>query len=209
MDLAAIEKLAYKKMGRRQTHPYREPGYIFYHGQRVAGLALQLRELIFPAETGDDEVIVIGSWFHDVAKGIEPHWEYGAHLAGKILKKYCPPQKLAQIQEIIRGHTLRKEKDYPNYVKLVQDADILDHYGTMEIWLNFSYAAGQKGTVSDVWEFYDEEYKKRLKRVKALLNYALSVEIFEEKDQFVQDFMARLRSEGEGNLFLNGEKAES
>lgn len=200
MDLKAIRDIAYKKMGERRTHPYREPGYIFYHGQRVGNISLQLRELIFPDKTEHDEVILVAGWFHDVAKGIEPHWEYGALLAGEILKGHCPPAALAQIKEIIAGHTLRKEKAYPDYVCLVQDADILDHYGSMEIWLNFSYAARSGGTIQHVLEFYDEEYQKQFRKVKGLLNYSRSVKLLREKDHFVQEFMDRLRSEGEGDL---------
>lgn len=43
MDLAAIKELAWQSMGERITHPQREKGFIYYHGQRVAAIALQLR----------------------------------------------------------------------------------------------------------------------------------------------------------------------
>lgn len=200
MDLKQIREQAWQAMGERQSHPYREPGFIYYHGQRVGKVALQLREIIFPEEEQDDEVILIGSWFHDVGKGIEPHWEYGALIVEKILNGYCPQTKLDKVVEIVGGHTLRKEKAYPSYVKLVQDADILDHFGSQEIWLNFLYSAHTKKGIPDSLEFYDGEYGELVAKVRKLLNYEESVAFFEEKDQFVRTFVERFRLEGAGEL---------
>ncbi|NLJ81191.1 MAG: HD domain-containing protein [Firmicutes bacterium] len=200
MDLEQIKELAQSTMGRRQSHPYRQPGYIFYHGQRVGNLALTLRELVFPGQIEDDDVILVGSWFHDVAKGLEPHWEYGALLAGKLLEGRCSQNQLDQIQEIIKGHTLRKEKFYPHYVQLVQDADLLDHMGTQEIWLSFLHAAGSGRDAGSVLDFYKKEYKEKIARDRLLLNYSQSVEIFEEKNRFVEDFAARLARENQGYI---------
>lgn len=201
MDLGQIKEVARQTMGERLTHPYREPGFIFHHGQRVGNLALQLRELIFPGAKENDAVLLVGGWFHDLGKGLEPHWETGPLLAGEILKNHCPKEQLEQIKEIIGGHTLRKKKAYPPYVQLVQDADLLDHFGTLEIWLNFWYTAGTKGTVSDALHFYQTEYKTRVEQVRPLLNYAQSQEFFEERDGFVGEFMERLQREGAGKLF--------
>ena len=113
MDLAAIKELAWQSMGERITHPQREKGFIYYHGQRVAAIALQLRELICPGDESYDQVILVGGWFHDVGKGLEPHWEYGALIAREMLKEHCSPRELEQIVEIVQGHTLRKQRDYP------------------------------------------------------------------------------------------------
>jgi hypothetical protein len=30
-----------------------------------------------------------------------------------------------------------KEDDFPFYVKLIQDADLVDHFGSLDIWLGF------------------------------------------------------------------------
>lgn len=200
MDLDLIREIAWQSMGKRHSHPDREPGYAYYHGQRVAKIAGRLRELIFPGSDIDDDVILVGSWFHDVGKGIEPHWTYGALMAKEMLKGHCPPCKLQQIVEIIGAHTLRKTKDYPHYVRLVQDADILDHFGSQEIWLNFWYSAYRRETVEHTLDFYRDSYVKNAQRVRRLLNYSESAEFFDEKDQFVRSFVERLRSEAAGEL---------
>lgn len=202
MDLAAIKELAWQSMGERITHPQREKGFIYYHGQRVAAIALQLRELICPGDESYDQVILVGGWFHDVGKGLEPHWEYGALIAREMLKEHCSPRELEQIVEIVQGHTLRKQRDYPHYVQLVQDADILDHYGSLEIWLNFQYCALSGWGMERSWEFYAEKYGEQITKVRALLNFPQSVEFFDEKDRFVRQFVERFRREGRGELIL-------
>lgn len=200
MDLNLLKKQAWQSMGKRYSHPDRELGYAFYHGQRVGKIALKLRELIFQDEESYDDVILVGSWFHDVGKGIEPHWEYGSLICQTLLKELSTPAQLDQIVEIVRGHTLRKEKEYPHYVKLVQDADILDHFGTQEIWLNFWHNAYQRKNLKHSLEFYAEQYILNVEKVRPLLNYKQSIEFFDEKDRFVREFVDRLSKEGLGEL---------
>lgn len=200
VDLVKIQKVAWETMGKRQTHPQREPGYIYYHGQRVGKIAVTLRELIFPLQKLEDPILLVASWFHDLGKGIEPHWKYGAFLAGDLLKDHCSEVELEKIQEIIHCHSLRKEQDYPDYVKLVQDADILDHFGSQEIWLNFLYTAHARQNVDYVVEYYDFKYEQHLEKVRGLLNYPESVEFFDEKDLFVRSFIERFAREGRGEL---------
>ncbi len=200
MDLDLIRDMAWQSMGKRHSHPDREPGYAYYHGQRVAKIAVQLRELIFPDIRDDDDAILVGGWFHDVGKGIEPHWEYGAVVAQEILKGHCSPSKLHQIVEIIGAHSLRKVRNYPDYVKLVQDADILDHFGSQEIWLNFWHSAYRRQTVENTLAFYRDSYTGNAERVRRLLNYPEAVEFFDEKDQFVRTFVERLSCEAAGDL---------
>lgn len=200
MNLELIRGLAFRSMGQRYSHPDREPGYAYYHGQRVGKIALQLRKLIFPGQEQDDEVILIGGWFHDAGKGIEPHWEYGALITEQILRSHSEPSELAKIVEIVGGHTLRRQKDYPNYVQIVQDADILDHFGSQEIWLNFWHSAYKRQGLENSLSFYDNQYLQHIEKVRGLLNYPESVEFFDEKDQYVREFIYRFRQEAEGKL---------
>ncbi|HHT67920.1 MAG TPA: HD domain-containing protein [Firmicutes bacterium] len=200
MDLDLIKERARRSMGKRHSHAEREPGYAFFHGQRVGKIAGQLRELIYPNREEHDDVILVGGWFHDVGKGIEPHWEYGALIAREILCDVCPEEELNQIVEIVGTHTLRKRKDYPYYVKLVQDADILDHFGSQEIWLNFWHSSYHRETVEHTLAYYRDSYVENAERVRDLLNYPESVAFFDEKDQFVRTFIDRFRREAAGEL---------
>ncbi|NLL44006.1 MAG: HD domain-containing protein [Firmicutes bacterium] len=200
MDLDLIKDKAWQSMGTRHSHPDREPGYAYYHGQRVAKIGIQLRKLVFPDQSSYDDVIVVGSWFHDVGKGIEPHWEYGALICREILADLCPADTLEKIVEIVGSHTLRKAGHYPDYVKLVQDADILDHFGSQEIWLRFWHSAYRRRNVEDALRFQRDSYLPHISKVRQLLNFPQSIEFFDEKDRFVQEFMKRFAREAQGEL---------
>lgn len=202
MDLDALRELAQRSMGKRRTHAEREPGFVYYHGQRVAEIALQLRKLIFPADDTMDEVILVGGWFHDVGKGIEPHWEYGALLAREMLKVHCTADELERIVEIVGSHTLRKQREYPPYVKLVQDADLLDHYGSMDIWFEFRWCAVSGKKAEEALEFYGAEYDENIARLCSLLNFPQSVEVFKEKAAYARAFAERFWREARGELIL-------
>lgn len=52
---------------------------------------------------------------------------------------------------------------------------MLDHMGTMDIWLNFIYQAYDERSVDASIEFYSgEEYEKYLKESRRKLNYDIS-----------------------------------
>ncbi len=203
MDLEVIQGLASKHLRSRNAHHNREQGFIYYHGQRVAKLAVNLRKRLLPGETTFDQVMIVASYFHDVAKGIEPHSKFGSIVAREILADYCTSEELEQIATIIRHHQFReKRNDYSDCVKIVQDADILDHFGSVEIWMNFQHYAHEGGTLDDSIAFYRDDYATHAQKVRSLLNYPVSLQIFDEKDTFVREFAARMALEGNGEFML-------
>jgi uncharacterized protein len=164
MDIASLNQVAFKLMSERKAQLEREKGFIYYHGLRVSKLSLKLREMILPEDSSYDDIIQVASLFHDIAKGIEPHGQYGAVLAGDIVKGYCTEKEAIEIAEIIKYHSLRKKNnEYSEYIKIVQDADILDHFGTIEIWMNFQYYAHEDEPIQNSLEFYKNEYKTQVK----------------------------------------------
>lgn len=203
MDLAEIKELAFKHLGNRKAHSERERGFIYYHGQRVANIALELRKMILPADDANDEAIIAAAYFHDIAKGIEPHSYYGSILVRDILKDHCSLEELELICEIIRYHQFRdKSKKYNDYIKIIQDADILDHGGVVEIWMNFGYYVHKDGTLTDSLEFYQTEYDSLAEKMRNALNYDISLEIYDEKNRFVKDFIKRLNVEAFGEIYI-------
>lgn len=53
----------------------------------------------------------------------------------------CPPTQLQTIQQLIRFHDTRDHKpEYSHRLLLLQDADLLDHFGTYDLWITFRYA---------------------------------------------------------------------
>ncbi|MCB2286609.1 HD domain-containing protein [Clostridium algidicarnis] len=203
MDIKVIEEIAYKMMVNRKAHIEREKGFIYYHGLRVSKISLKLRKIILKEDCSHDDMIFVACLFHDIAKGIEPHGKYGAILARDILNQHCTEYEINEIANIIHNHSLRKKNnDYSEYVKIVQDSDILDHFGSIEIWMNFLYYAHKDKPISNSLEFYDSQYTFEVEKCRELLNYDVSRKIFDEKVSFATSFIDRFRRENEGEIFI-------
>lgn len=71
MDLKVISEIAAKEMKTKASHPFKEPGNKFYHGQRTAEIVKQLCNIIGYKE--NPEILTIAAWFHDICNGEEDH----------------------------------------------------------------------------------------------------------------------------------------
>lgn len=205
MNIENISKIAYEKMKKSKSQITREKGFIYYHGLRTAKLALTLRKNIYPDITQYDDIIYVGALFHDLGKGIEPHEETGQVLVKEILKEYCTEEEISMISDIVGLHRARKmPNDYPVWVKLVQDADTLEHQGTTEIWINFAYTLYEELSYDRAIEWWLEDEKSIEGRIKqrAKLNFDFSRKVWDEKVQFVDGFIKRLEEESEGHVYI-------
>ncbi len=154
MDIDRIANLAFEIMKDRKAQPDREVGYIFYHGKRVGKLAVKLRERLLPNDASYDEYLFAAGLFHDVGKGFNPHAEYGAYLVRNILKEYCSEEEISKIADLIYYHQgPRKEESLSEYIKILQDADILDRFGTMQVWLNI-YDCASKNLSAGIFKSF-------------------------------------------------------
>lgn len=203
MDREQVEQIAHQAMSRRKAHLHREKGFVYRHGKRVAELSLNLRRRLFPGDGSLDECLHAGALFHDVTKGIEPHAQTGALLAESLLRQVCTPEELEIVLRIIREHNRRGQAEAPFYVKIVQDADILDHFGTQEIWLNFMHQAyDESGPEESVAYWASEDYANYLAKSRFELNYERSRKIFDEKEVFRRQFAERFALESLGGIGL-------
>ena len=199
MDYEALDHLAARLMAKRKPHAQRERGSIYFHGQRVSRGVIQLRKLV-TSDNSHDTYLRVAGLFHDVGKGMEPHAHIGAVLMKDLMRPYMAPDEVDEVVRLIDVHDDRKpdsdKHDLP--VRLLQDADLLDHFGTQEIWMCFSYYATHERGVSEALDFYRNDYKKSVNRQRKLLNFEESRRIFEEKYRFQRDFIKRLKVESEG-----------
>lgn len=101
-----------------------------------------------------DDILFIGCLFHDIGKGKENHSEMGSAIVKELLKNECLDYEIDEIVNIVRLHTYRiKKNNYDEHIKIIQDADLLDHFGTMEIWMTFARFAYKEKTVLDLINF--------------------------------------------------------
>ncbi|MDR0861254.1 MAG: HD domain-containing protein [Oscillospiraceae bacterium] len=201
MDLQAILRVASEQLEGRSSHDFKERGNKFHHGQRVAKLAVHLRELLFPNDGARDDVLTAAAWLHDVCNGEKDHGELGAELTRKLIAAYCTEGELDELCELIRVHDERKpESGYSDAIKLLQDADMLDHFGTNFIWVWFAYAVplGQNAYDAREWQRGNAE---RAERHRNQLNFDLSRRIFDDKQAFVAQFAERFSAELDGEIW--------
>ncbi len=189
MDLAAIDRVAYGAMGLESAHTAREPGWLYYHGRRTGKTAVSLAK-----QAGvdvEEDITYVGALFHDIGKGTEPHNEVGSQRAAEMLRTHCSDDDLEQISTIIRLHNQRDGSDHPDAVKLVQDADLLDHVGRIGIWLAFYWSGSNSESFQEHRDFImGAENAHHRKEMRSSLNFEHSIEEFDLRIEFEELFFA-------------------
>lgn len=202
MDFEQLDQLARKLMKKRKSHVERELGSVYYHGRRVSRLVCELRARVVPEDASMDEVLRLAGLFHDLGKGVEPHARYGAVLFREAMRDCdVPPDAVESAARLIAAHCDRRPNEpvHDVWARLLQDADLLDHIGTYTIWMDFNWCAYREEGV--------DEARKRLSSIeeyissnRALINFPQSLEVYDDKSDFLRQFVARLDWESRGKL---------
>ena len=202
MDLEEVNHLAKGMMKDRKSHPYQETGDAYYHGQRVACLAVELRKKVAPESEAEDSVLIAAAWLHDGAKGLEPHNRYGAILAWEGLKGICTQRQRQQIVALIENHTKKRGPHSSLHLKLLQDANVLDQYGSLAIWRDFWFSCYQDQPLQETAALDWNRWQEHCKKQREALHFSESQEAFDEKVIFLGGFYERLLKESRGEAFI-------
>lgn len=200
MDFKRLDTIAQKAMKRRKSHVEREVGAAYFHGLRVANGAVALRRRLTEDASMDDLLRAAGM-FHDVAKGIEPHDETGAALTEWLLRDELTEDELRTVCRLIREHDRRRPGTDENtlWEKILQDADILDHYGGQGVWMSCTwYAYNGQQEMAQLPVFYETDWPGQIEKHRALLNFPESKKIFDEKCAFERSVARRMAAEAQG-----------
>jgi uncharacterized protein len=203
MDLSLIKQIVQAEMCDKRSSPYNERGDKYTHGERVAILGVRLHQLIFPNENTYDDVLTVAAWFHDVRNGMDNHAMRGVERTRELLSGHCTAAELDEICGIIAVHDDRNAKGggYSNTIRLHQDADLLDHYGTFDIWRLVTYTAGHNETINDALRYLQNKWPDDMAKWRDELNFDLSKKIFDDKSIFVQSFIERFAVEVSGGIW--------
>ena len=194
MDRQQIEQIASARMLKRQEHNGREPGWLFYHGLRTARIAETLCDRLNLAS--DRDAIFAGALFHDIGKGSEPHNVKGARVTAKALEKHCSGDELTLVCEIVRLHNQRQASNgHSAAVRVVQDADVIDHVGPVVPWLAFYWSGTRKETAGEHVRFITGKgHAGYLERMRSQLNFDISVALFDERVSWQERFFETFRN---------------
>ncbi len=199
IDFLRLDALAASLMKDRKAHAMRETGFIYWHGRRTAKCVITLRKRTI-SDDSHDNALRIAAMFHDVGKGIEPHAESSAALAAEFLKPLLPSSLVEEVARLICEHNNHQNPDI--FVKLLQDADVLDHFGSLEVGLAFQYGAYSEQGMQATLAWYQKDFDAYIVRVHTRLRLPVSHEILDEKVAFTHAFVRRLEKEMAGEFYV-------
>ena len=187
----------------RRAHPERETGFICAHGQRVARGVVELRRRVTD-DASHDDLLRCAAMFHDVGKGIGEHGQTGAEMVRFLLKDELTVDEIEEVARLVYAHNHRAPGtgEWDLWAQLLQDADMIDHYGTNEVWLNFQYCAHADRQMTEDLSFYSDEFPAQTEKHRALLNLEEAKRVYDERVQFNKDFAARMAVEAEGGYMV-------
>jgi uncharacterized protein len=199
VDWEHLEEIAQRQMAHRKAHPMRETGFIYRHGRRVAASVTRLRARITDDASHDDALRIAGL-FHDIGKGIVPHARSGAVLARDLLGEYLPEPLLDEVVTLIANHC---NHDAPGlWMHIFQDADLLDHFGSMEVVMSAQFGAYNEQGVDAMIDWYDQEFLHYMDHVRARIKTDVGHAVLEEKIAFTLSFVQRLKAEAAGEYIV-------
>ena len=203
MDLKAIKAISFEQMAGKRSHPWKEKGNKYYHGERVANTVRLLRKAIFPSDDSHDDILTVAAWFHDIRNGMDNHCAEGALITGELIKDHCNDSELKEVCNIINCHDDRTQNrhSYDIYVKLHQDADHLDHFGTFDIWTIFISAPYHGESIAEVKDWLVSRRPLKDNEYRSELNFDLSRTIYDEKAEFLRSFTERFAVECTGGIW--------
>ncbi len=195
VDYAALDARAQALMARRKAHPMRETGFIYKHGKRAAVGVIELRKRI-TGDSSHDDALRVAAMFHDIGKGIEPHAVSGEALMRAMLADLIPADLLEEAAHLIGLHNAHGTQD--PWARILMDADILDHFGALEVCMSFQYGAYDEKGLDTSLEWYRDGFFPYCDRTRKKLFHGEARTIFDEKVAFARAFLARLEIEATG-----------
>ena len=202
MELYRIKEVAVERLKSSRSHGWKELGNKYFHGERVARLAVELRKRIFPGNDSHDDILTAAAWLHDIANGCSgDHAAEGARIVRELISGFCSSGELDEICGIIAVHDDRSARRvYSDWVRLHQDADHLDHFGAYDVWMVSLWTLEQGGSVLDAADYLAHGRNAEMPRYRSELNFELSRRILDEKAEFQRRFGERLLIEGRGDI---------
>ncbi len=195
-------EIAHEAMAGRKDVSWRERGYTFHHGLRVGRIAVTLAGTLDEPVDVAGTILFAGGLFHDVAKSDPKHQESGARVVRELLAGAAGPEDIEAISQLVLHHNDRGHDSGCTVAqRVVQDADVLDHFGAQNIWLSFHYNAAHEEGPSQCLEYFrSDKHRRFVKQARAGLNFDASRCAMDRRLGIEREFLVRFAQENEGAL---------
>lgn len=218
MDIERILAWGEAKMRFANDAPL-EPGYRYYHGLRVARLAVELAQAM--QLRIDPDVLFVGGFLHDVGKAGyngPDHGPRGAELIRAEIAHLFSADELDGVTAIVANHYMRPNSHHfagrerpvlAAEVLLVQDADLIDHFGSNGIWLAFHWSAHHGRNQQESLDFYHGQDVSWRREALESVNYELSRDEIASRMDRAAQFMSFWQIEEKGELTAAMERSRA
>lgn len=212
------EKLEELKSQLRQAFSeyYEEAGgweYRYHHLLRARRYAVKLME---SDELGDrkfdERVVEIAALFHDIGRKedieddhLDPiethegHAETGAELVEEYVSDILDREQLEKVEQVIRNHHSEPETTEG---KIVQDADDLGKFSTIDIWRLIHYASDNQRTLEETFEYFWNNLEPENVELIEQLHFETSKQAARERLEGYRETMQRMQEEAMGDDIL-------
>ncbi len=190
MDKKTLSKIRaeYKRIFRNVYEMGGGWGYRYRHGLRVMRYCRKIGKYSrFRGEKLNMEAMLVAALFHDIGKiravnenkeliygnyGGETHEALGAKLAPEYLKKFIKNEKQIDLISLLISEQEPGRKETRTESSIIKDADRLDHFGVLHLWVSVVYANYNKKNIEGLREFWEsEEGKERYLRNFSKFNF--------------------------------------
>ncbi len=210
-DEGLVQKLlniSWNEMGTSHS-PNREQGYRYYHGKRASKLACEIARNEHLCEKINCISLIAASLFHDIGKCMpendyDDHAKRGSIAVGKLLSGLFCRDSHKVVTEAIYWHNKRDESPDTLCVEglILQDADILDHFGAQAVWLTIFNTAVDNNSVDEALKLWDSDQMNSWTDYAAgHLNFPTSQAAMQKRLDRTEQFFRHLRRENAGHLF--------
>jgi len=192
------------------SEPAGGPGYRVLHAKRVYKYISNVIGKDMPELKGiDKKAVLVAGILHDIgdldriANGSIDysnkidHAKSGSRIVKEELKKYGTDNNLVNsIAEIIKNHH-NYNNNYSKEIKLVQDSDLLDELGLINVWQMFSYSYNSGRSLEETTTYWQKEGYKRKKDCVNNCNFDFTKKIAERRLGEMTAFFKTLQKENE------------
>lgn len=185
-----VEELK-KRLEKIFSNYYEEAGgweYRYHHLVRTRRYAVKLMQTHeLELEEFDEKVVEVAALFHDIGRkediedgyldpmeNHEGHADKGGEIVEEHVSDYLNQEQLENVKKVIYNHHSEPETVEG---KIVQDADDLGKFSSIDIWRLVHYASDNERTLEETIEYYRKKLKLENEKLIHRLHFEKSKKV--------------------------------